>query len=87
MRLTPRSGRDEVTDFRDEVLHVRVTAPPVNGAANEALVALLARRLGLPRASIAIAHGHGSRMKVVDVEGLGRAEVVARLLPQSADRS
>jgi uncharacterized protein len=82
VRLTPRSGRDEVSDYRDDVLLVRVTAPPVEGAANEALVALLAKALGLPRANVVIAHGHGSRTKVVDVLGLDRDEVLARLLPR-----
>ncbi|MHB0876864.1 MAG: DUF167 domain-containing protein [Anaerolineae bacterium] len=81
VRLTPRSSRDEVTDYREDVLCVRVTAPPVEGAANEALVNLLAKVLGLPRANVVIAHGHGSRTKIVDVLGLDHDEALARLLP------
>jgi uncharacterized protein len=59
---------------------VRIAAPPENGKANEALVDLLAETLGVPRASVEISGGHGSRDKTVVVSGLGEAEVEARLV-------
>ena len=52
---------------------VRVTAPPVDGRANEALVALIAKRAGVPRSAVSIVRGHTSRDKVVRVEGLDLA--------------
>lgn len=64
VRLTPRGGRDAVTGVSAAgVLLVRVTAPPVDGAANEALVRLLARDLGVGRTAVVIESGATSRTK------------------------
>ncbi len=79
VRITPRASRDEVTGERDGVVLVRVTAPPVDGAANEALVRLLAKALGVPRGDVAIASGATSRTKIVGVAGLDLHEVRRRL--------
>lgn len=78
VRLTPRASREAV-EVRDGVVHARVTAPPVDGAANEALVRLLAKRLGVPKRDVRIVSGETSRTKVVAVEGIAEAEVWARL--------
>ncbi len=69
VRVTPRASRNELS-FADGVLHVRLTAPPVEGAANAALIALLAKRLGLPRRAIHILRGTAARHKTVAVDGL-----------------
>jgi uncharacterized protein YggU (UPF0235/DUF167 family) len=61
------------------VLRVRVAAPPVAGAANEALVRLLARTLDVPRGAVRVVHGEASRDKTVEVDGLDEAEVWRRL--------
>jgi len=58
---------------------VRVTAPPEDGRANDALLDLLAKRLDLPRRSLSIVSGHTSREKVVRLDGIGRAESERRL--------
>jgi uncharacterized protein YggU (UPF0235/DUF167 family) len=68
VRLTPRGGADRVERVADGELRVRVAAPPVDGAANEALVRLLARELDLPRSAIRIASGALTRRKVMAVE-------------------
>lgn len=78
VRVQPRAKRNEVT-AEDGRLRVRVTAPPEDGTANEAVVALLAKSLGVPKRSVAIVRGHRSRDKVVDVDGLSVEEVLARL--------
>jgi len=57
-------------EWEDGALKVRLTAPPVDGAANEALIALLAQRLGLPKRDIHIVHGATSRHKVVEIRGM-----------------
>ncbi len=75
VRLTPRASRDEVVGMRDGVLVVRVTAAPVDGAANQALVRLLAREFKVPRTGVRLVSGATSRTKIVEViepNGLGR---------------
>jgi uncharacterized protein len=70
VRVQARARRDEIAGERDGALLVRVTAPPVEGRANEAVRKLLARRLGLPPGRVAVVRGHGSRDKLVEVEGM-----------------
>lgn len=65
----PRSGRDEVAGVREGSLRVRLAAPPVDGAANEALVAFIARTLGVPRSRVELARGATSRRKALLVRG------------------
>ncbi len=65
---------------RDNRIVVRVTAPPVDRAANEAVVALLAERLDIPRRAIRIVGGETSRNKSVEIDGLDTATIRARLL-------
>ena len=79
VRATPRAGRDEVVGVEAGLLRVRLAAAPVEGAANEALVALLAAWLGVPRSQVSIVRGGSSRHKVVAVRGRRAADVL-RLL-------
>jgi uncharacterized protein (TIGR00251 family) len=79
VHLTPRSARDEVLGLEGDILRARVTAPPVEGRANEALLRLLAEALSVPRASLRIVRGQRSREKLVAVEGLDAAELRRRL--------
>jgi uncharacterized protein YggU (UPF0235/DUF167 family) len=72
VRLTPRGGREAIDGWAVDgdgrpYLKVRVAAPPVEGAANAALLALLAKTLGVPKSSLSIASGAGARLKLVDV--------------------
>ena len=67
IRVTPRASANVVTGERDGVLLVRVTAPPVEGKANDAVVVLLAKALGTPRGSVRVVRGAGSRTKRVSV--------------------
>ena len=71
MRLTPRGGANRVDGVgEDGALRVRVTAPPLDSAANDALCRLLARELGLARAGVRIVAGATARRKVVAVTGI-----------------
>ena len=79
VRLVPRASRNEIAGFEGEILRVRVTAPPVEGKANQALVRLLAKRLDVPRGAVRVVAGQASRQKVVAVDGLGGAELRGRL--------
>ena len=82
VRVQARASRDELVPEADGTLKVRVCAPPVDGAANERVVALIARRLRLPRSNVSVKTGAASRHKVVEVRGAGgdAAEVVKRLV-------
>jgi hypothetical protein len=80
VRLTPRGGRDAIEGFGpDGRLRIRVAAAPADGAANEALVRLLARRIGVPPSAVRIVSGASSRQKTVDVDGLDDEALAARL--------
>ncbi len=79
VRVTPHAGRNALGGVHEGVLRVRVAAPPVAGAANEALVRLLAAALGVPRGAVRIVRGAASREKTVAVDGLDEAEVWRRL--------
>ena len=68
----------------DGALAVRVTAAPVDGAANGAVCAVLAAALGVPRTAVVLAHGARGRDKLVRVAGLSLDEVKARLASRSA---
>jgi uncharacterized protein len=75
VRVQPRARRDEIAGERAGALVVRVTAPPVEGRANEAVRRLLAKRLGIAPGKVAIVRGEGARDKLIEVEGLEPAEV------------
>jgi uncharacterized protein (TIGR00251 family) len=78
VRLTPRAAREELA-IDGEELRVRVTAPPVDGRANVALVRLLAKRLRIARGAVRIVSGERSRRKVVEVSGVDGEELLRRL--------
>jgi len=78
VRLTPRGGADRVDGAVDGVLRVRVAAPPVDGAANKALLRLLADELGVPRGAVRLLSGEASRTKVVEADGVDAAVLAAR---------
>jgi uncharacterized protein (TIGR00251 family) len=79
VRVTPRGGRDTIVGWREGALAVRVAAAPVDGAANDALVRMIARRLGVPPSSVTLVAGGRSRMKVVEVAGMSDADVHERI--------
>jgi len=77
VRVQPKSSRDELTGIRDGILWMRVTAPPVAGKANAAVVTLLADRLNIPRASLALTGGARSHTKTIQVSGVSAADLTA----------
>ena len=80
VRVQPRAPRSEIVGWRaDGTLSVRVAAPPVEGAANAAVAALLAGALGVRSAAVSVEHGARGRDKLVRVAGLTPAEIRRRL--------
>jgi len=78
VRVQPRASRTEVAGTQQGALKVRLQAPPVDGAANEALVDFLAESLGVPRRQVRIVSGATARTKVVEVTGVD-VDAVMRL--------
>ncbi|MBU1743339.1 MAG: YggU family protein [Proteobacteria bacterium] len=79
IRVVPRASRSEVAGIQGDALKLRITAPPVEGKANEACITLLAELLGVKRTQVAIISGHASRTKTVAVEGVKAKEIAARI--------
>ena len=75
VRLQPRASRNEVVGWQEGVLRVRLTAPPVEGAANKALTDFIAEVLGVKRAQVRLVSGQKSRDKVLEIEGLTEEEL------------
>jgi uncharacterized protein (TIGR00251 family) len=69
VRVTPRSGRDEIVCGESGELAVRVTVPPDEGRANDAACALIADALRVPKSAVRVIRGHRSRCKVLEVRG------------------
>lgn len=79
VRVQPRASRSEIAGPLGDELKVRLAAPPVDGAANEALIRLLADALHVPRAAVTIVGGLSSRSKIVRVAGISPAAAGAAL--------
>ena len=80
VRLTPRGGRDRIDGWACDAagrphLKVRVAAPPVDGGANAALEALIAKTLKVPRGDVRIVSGETARVKQVEIDGLEAADL------------
>ena len=79
VRVQPRASRDALAGEREGTLVVRLVAPPVEGAANEALARFLGKALGVAPSAVRIIAGEAGRNKVVAVAGLDAAAALARL--------
>lgn len=79
IKLQPRASKNEINSTTGPELRIRVTAPPVDAAANEALLRLLAATLDCPRRNVELLRGHTSRNKVVKIHGLTPGAAMQRL--------
>lgn len=80
IHVQPRAKKPGIDGVHGDALRVRVSAPPVEGAANEAVVRVIAEALGVPARAVRIAAGQSGRQKLVDVDGVDAAAAHARLL-------
>jgi uncharacterized protein (TIGR00251 family) len=79
VKVVPRASRDKLGPRVGDRVKVQLTAPPVDGAANDALRALLAKAFGVPRGQVTILRGETSRQKTVRVDGATAAQLAALL--------
>jgi uncharacterized protein (TIGR00251 family) len=75
LRVQASARHNELVGFREGALIVRVTAPAIDGRANESLRRLLAKRLRVPTSAVTIVRGHRSRDKLIEIDGLDRSSV------------
>lgn len=79
VRVQPRASRDELVGWREDALRVRVTAPPLDGRANDAVRALIARAAGVHASAVGIVAGDRGRDKLIAVAGLTLEALRAKL--------
>lgn len=79
VRVQPRGSQNRIVGIHDGALKLQVTAPPVDGQANQALISALAHLLGLPRSQFRITSGAKGRSKVVAIAGLTPDDLAGRL--------
>jgi uncharacterized protein (TIGR00251 family) len=82
VKVTAGSSNSAIGDWREEYLRVRISAAPERGKANAALIALLAKSLGLSKSSIRIVRGQHSAHKTLEITGLPAEDIFARLTPE-----
>lgn len=80
VHVQPRAKKPGIDGTHGDALRVRVQAPPVDGAANDDVIAVIADALGVPRRAVRIAAGLSARQKLVDVDGIDASAATARLL-------
>ena len=74
IRVVPRSSKSELAGIQEDALKVKITAPPVEGKANEECIKLIADKLGVRKSRVAIIAGHKSKRKIIAVSGLESSE-------------
>jgi uncharacterized protein len=80
--VQPRASKTAVVGMHGDAVHVRLAAPPVDNAANEALVALIASRLRIGKRQVRIVAGAGSRRKVIEIDGVAGETATSTLLSE-----
>ena len=80
VRVAPRAGRSGFGGLRDGALLVRLASAPVDGAANDELIALIAKALRIPKRDITIVSGERSRSKRIRIAGIDREQALAKLV-------
>lgn len=81
VKIHPRAKKNAISGELGEALKLSLTAPPIEGRANEACIEFLAKLLKVPRSSVTIASGHTNRYKVIRVAGVSGQHVRERLQP------
>jgi len=81
VRVHPNAARNEVTGVTEGIYQVKLSAPPVKGKANKALIAFLSQLLGVGKSRVDIIKGYTTRNKIVAIDGLSREDIMKRLLP------
>lgn len=87
VQVVPRASRSEVVGEHDGSLRVRIAAPPAEGAANKALIQILAQTFKVSRGAVVIMTGHSGRLKQVSIEGVPKTLLESVSLPFGAPKT
>ena len=79
LKVVPGASKSDLAGKHGDAIKVRLSAPPVDGKANAALVVFLAAKLGVAKSAVRVIAGDTSRLKLVEVDGIESAELVRRL--------
>jgi uncharacterized protein (TIGR00251 family) len=79
VQIKPRASRNSVEGWQEETLVIRISVPPVEGAANKALVKMLAGKAGIAKGRVRIVSGEKSRTKILEFEGITLEDLKERL--------
>lgn len=77
--VQPRSSKNEIAGVHDNAIKIKITSPPLDGAANLLLIKFLSKKLGVSKSRISLISGGKSRNKVVNIEGLSKDEAASLL--------
>lgn len=77
--VQPRASKTAIAGMHDGAIKIRLAAPPVDGAANAALIEFIAERIGVPRSRVRLVSGASARRKIIEIEGVDDASVAAAL--------
>lgn len=77
--VQPRASKTAIAGLHDGAIKIRLAAPPVDGAANAALIEFIAERLGVARSRVRLVSGASARRKIIEIEGVDEASVAAVL--------
>lgn len=80
VHAVPRAAEDAVQGLHGDALKIRLHATPVDGKANETLIAFLSKTLNIPKSNIVLKSGFGQRRKIIEIRGLSKPEIERRLL-------
>jgi uncharacterized protein (TIGR00251 family) len=80
VKITPNAGRNEITGFKDDVLNIKIGAPPEKGKANKELIDFLAEKLRIRKSSVTIIRGQTSHRKIIAIEGIDQADIT-KIIP------
>ncbi len=86
VHVVPRASKNSVVGAEGDVVKIRLTAPPVEGKANDALVKFLSSLLNVPRSSVEIIAGHSARHKTIGIRGVSAAQVAQALVKGKGDQ-
>lgn len=85
VRVQPNAGRNEVLGFKDDVLRMRIAAPPVQGKANQELIEFLSDILGIRKSNLVIEKGETGKKKVLSITGLTKNQIMERATGHPVD--